>query len=172
MDNNQLYLIIAIIIIAVFVSIIFTVLMTSKYATFKHEVKIINNKENEPKQEIVKEEKKEEEIIVDDKKETFEIEQKCENQSLNGMHMTGSIGKSPWKVMCDNVSEESGELFYKKYKPYRTIYTADKIEQGILGSNYMMYNTHPDPYKLDFNLYDKNEVIDKPVGINYDMTLH
>lgn len=94
----------------------------------------------------------------------LKVTNKCENKSLNDMHKTGEIVKKPWETSCKtSTSDEEGEeKFYKKFKPYQMYNDSE-----ILGANYFMYNNAPNPYKLDFTLYDKDAPTIAPVGTNY-----
>lgn len=95
---------------------------------------------------------------------TLKLTDKCENKSLNKMHKTGEIEKKPWETLCKTSTsdEEGGEKFYKKFKPYQMY-----DDNEILGANYMTYNSSPNPYHLDFSLYDKDAPASTPVGVNY-----
>ena len=89
----------------------------------------------------------------------------CPNSSLNEMHKTGSIEKQPFQTSCktETADEAGAEKFYQKFKPY----VSYDQENGIQGANYFMYNNNPNPYKLDFTLYDKDAPANTPVGVNY-----
>jgi hypothetical protein len=97
-----------------------------------------------------------------------EMPQTCPNVSLNDIHKRGTEENKPMQTMCNNTSHESEQeqdpsAFYKRYKPCE-IY--DNVSD-IVGSNYTMYNTNPNPYHLDYPLYDKNETPNTPQGVNY-----
>lgn len=105
--------------------------------------------------------------------EHFEVtgKSKCPNASLNELHKVGEINKEKSNVSCGTTQEYEGEeKFYKKYKPNMNIYTADSSAQGILGANYMMFNDNPEPYHIDFKLYD-NENINSVEGVNYSTNM-
>lgn len=89
----------------------------------------------------------------------------CNNKSLNQLHNVGKLEQKPFNINCYR-EQNSGINFYKKYKPYDQIYTADNI-QSVQGSNYMNFQKNPNPYVLGYKLYDKNEVVGLPVGFNY-----
>lgn len=84
------------------------------------------------------------------------------------MHETGKIAKPPNQTMChaETQDEIKQEEYFKKYAPYQQIDTG----QYVYGSNYMTYNENPNPYNLDYKLYDKDEVNKQPVGVNYVST--
>lgn len=96
------------------------------------------------------------------------------NDSIQKRMTTGEIEKVPFETSvnattCSSENKqpyEGGMQFYKKYKPYDQIYTADDPRE-IMGSNYMEQDNKPNPYHLDFRLYDKTEKQHVPVGINY-----
>ena len=92
----------------------------------------------------------------------------CSNKSLNDIHETGTIEKKPWATMQNHETsdEAGGDKFYKKYKPYRI---PEQDISGIQGANYMTYNSNPNPYHLDFALFDKKDPPNKPVGVNYSL---
>lgn len=94
----------------------------------------------------------------------LKVTDKCENKSLNDMHKTGEIEKKPWETSCKTLTsdEEGEEKFYKKFKPYQMYNDSE-----ILGANYMTYNSNPNPFHLDFTLYDKDAPATAPVGVNY-----
>lgn len=98
----------------------------------------------------------------------LKVTDKCENKSLNEMNKRNIGDNKPWEIACHTKTqtEEDVANFYKTTKVTQT-YTADTPKQGIMGANYMMYNSNPNPYHLDFTLYDKNEPANTPVGVNY-----
>lgn len=116
---------------------------------------------------------------VDDKRETFQIVNgvevptknddtlkvttKCGNQSLNDMHKLGTMEKAPLPVSCNAKTQDEEPNAIKKFKaPLMYEQAVD-----ILGANYMTYNSNPNPYHLDFSLYDKDAPANKVVGTNY-----
>lgn len=160
MNNQQIFVLIVSIFASLITYTLFVILLTNKFLTLNHTVT------------IMKQQKSVGDVNVIVSEDFNDVKPKCENKSLNEMHSTGINEKKPWKTSCEAKmsGDEGGESFYKKYKPYKMIYTADKVEQGILGSNYMAYATNPDPYKLDYTLYDKSQTKIQPVGSNYDIT--
>jgi len=90
----------------------------------------------------------------------------CNNKSLNKLHESGSIEKKIYDIGCNQKSDNMN--FYQKYKPYEQIYTADDIH-AIQGSNYMNFQKNPNPYILGYKLYDKDEKVGNPVGMNYNI---
>jgi hypothetical protein len=97
--------------------------------------------------------------------DAMRMTQTCNNKSLNQLHDVGKLEQKPFQIDCYR-EQNSGVNFYKKYKPYDQIYTADNI-QNVQGSNYMNFQKNPNPYVLGYKLYDKNEVVGLPVGFNY-----
>lgn len=95
----------------------------------------------------------------------LKVTERCANKSLNEAHKTGEIEKKPWNTLCETKTqeEEGGEKYFKTYKPPKMYMD----EPGVLGSNYMMYNGNPNPYHLDFTLYDKDAPNNVPVGVNF-----
>jgi len=119
-------------------------------------------------------------VIIDNKKmqENFSLvtdmngtikdistQQTCENKSLNDMHKLGTVPIRPNIISCDGMNNKENETdFFKKYET-PAIY--EQNSGGILGANYMMYNDKPNPYHLDFALYDKSAPNNTPVGTNF-----
>lgn len=91
--------------------------------------------------------------------ESLKMTNKCSNASLNELHKSGNMSTqdNPFQILCKNSSHDKMGI----YKP--PMY--DDYNNNILGSNYMSFNTNPNPYHLDYPLYssDENNI---PVGVN------
>lgn len=104
-------------------------------------------------------------VLENKDNEKLKVTTTCENKSLNEMHKTGDEEIKKSKIMGDAKTQEEigNEKYYKKFTPPKM------YEQlpGVLGANYMNFNENPDPYHLDFTLYDKDAPKKDPVGVNY-----
>lgn len=92
------------------------------------------------------------------------VAQECPNKSLNEIHKTGKETPKPFEIMCNNkqTDDEDNSKFYREvYKPYRV-----PIDKNIIASNYYQFEGNPNPYKLDYPLFDKDAPANDPVGVN------
>lgn len=92
----------------------------------------------------------------------------CNNESLNDMHHRNIGNVDNGKNMCETkeLNHQDANKYLQSLKLPQT-YTADTPKQGVIGSNYMMYNNNPSPYYSDYPLFAKNEPKNTPVGVNY-----
>jgi hypothetical protein len=97
------------------------------------------------------------------------VKQECPNKSLNELHKVGKDLPKPNIVACGNqqtTDDEDESKFYREvYRPYRV-----PIDKNIIPSNYYQFETNPNPYKLDYPLFDKNAPVNDPVGVNSSLS--
>jgi hypothetical protein len=102
--------------------------------------------------------------VSQEKPKDIKLTTTCPNQSLNDIHDTGNKPVQKEQIQCNaNAPNNYGKSYYKTLIPPKTY----DENPSVLGANYMMYNTNPNPYHLDYTLYDKNAPKNIPVGVNY-----
>jgi hypothetical protein len=94
-------------------------------------------------------------------------QQTCGNKSLNEMHTRGTNKQVPYQTMC-KTGQYTDEDYPNYYQVLKSPYIVP-IPTDIIGSNYDAFGGFPSPYKLDYQLYDKDEPANNPVGCNYCM---
>jgi hypothetical protein len=142
-----------------------SLMMMNKFLVIKHDIRVVMDENKNVSVEAEKFGVVSDIVLENKENEKFKIIDKCENKSLNEIHKTGDEIIKPSQIMGDaKTQDEIGEgKYYKKFNPPKM------YEQlpGVLGSNYMNFNDNPDPYHLDFTLYDKDAPQNNPVGVNY-----
>lgn len=102
--------------------------------------------------------------IIEKADEPLKIIKTCKNESLNNLHNIGSIVQQPNQTMCSKEqTTEDGNKYIKRHAPLKMY----DVDSDIMGANYMMYNSNPNPNHLDYSLYDIDEPKNEPVGSNY-----
>lgn len=94
-------------------------------------------------------------------------QQTCGNKSLNEIHTRGKQAQVPYQTMC-KTGQYTDEEYPNYYQTLKSPYVVP-ISTDIIGANYDAFGGFPSPYKLDYQLYDKNEPANNPVGCNYCM---
>jgi len=139
--------------------------LMNKFLVIKHDVRVIIDENKNMNVEPEKFGVTVSDVLENKENEKLKVTNKCENKSLNEIHKTGDEIIKPSQIMGEaKTQEEIGEgKYYKKFTPPKM------YEQlpGVLGANYMNFNDNPDPYHLDFTLYDKDAPQNNPVGVNY-----
>lgn len=107
------------------------------------------------------------------------VTDKCNCMGLNKLHERGKEQNKPYATLCKNKpdGDEMNNYYRKTIKapiasstdrlPAMHNSQTDEDEPVIKGANYMIYNANPNPYHLDFALYDPKEPAVTPVGVNY-----
>lgn len=108
-----------------------------------------------------------------------QVTTQCPSKSLNDIHASGRDKSKPYEILCKNKpdGDEMNDYFRKTIKapvasatdklPAMHNNQTDEDQPAIMGANYMIYNGNPNPYHLDYSLYDPKEPANTPVGVNY-----
>lgn len=93
--------------------------------------------------------------------------QTCGNKSLNDMHTRGKNPQIPYQTLC-KTDQYTDDEYPNYYQTLKTPYIVP-VPTDVIGANYDAFGGFPSPYKLDYQLYDKDEPANNPVGCNYSM---
>jgi hypothetical protein len=176
MDNRKLFLF-SLLTIPVFMLIFLLIVirLINKYVVFQHYV-IIKTTDGKPVQTIEKFD-----TVVSDVKNPILPKQQIASEcnSLTNNHSCGTETTKPFELLCKNkqTNDAMTDYYSKNIKPEPVSATdnlpamhnsqTDEDRPEIKGANYMLFNSNPNPYYLDYNLFDPNEKKNTPVGVNY-----
>lgn len=177
MDIPRLFIISAFALLCFIVFLMVLIRLINKYIVFQHYV-VIQMADGKTVKTI-----ENFDTIVSDVKDpiltNLQVSSKCPNQSLADIHEKGEVSKKPFETMCktQQANDEMNDYYRKNIKA-PTATATDKLpavhnsqteedEHEIKGANYMIYNANPNPYHLDYNLYDTTEEKHTPTGVNY-----